>query len=228
MKKSVLIGMVIVLLTASSVLATPWTQQFFQVTVPEMAFNFVEGFNVGGQGFSATPVNGIGAFSDPTWRSERVNQYYVRAWGSSEVVLEWKTAFDGGTYEGKPMNSSIYWFFYNMANLSAPPRPQDCIGLLTYYTLYNPDIPPPLNPWQVWSSSRQQTFGDMPNSYVDPQGEYSLATLSSDTFAEARGVWTFPTDRSTAPVPEPGTVVLLSLGILTLVTYGKRRQAWQF
>lgn len=222
MKKIIVSAIMLFMLSVGSAFALPWTQTLAQLSVD--SFNFVEGFNVGGQLFSAaSPANGInfdgiGNFTDPAWHGDRPNANYVRAWGPDQNFLFWDIALDGATYQDNPMGASIYWFFYNVTGpLTAPPRPEDCLGILTYYTRYDPRISAP-NSWQMWSSVWANDFGTIPNMYDD-----TMATLPPDIFAEARGEWTVPVDPS-APVPEPSTVILLASGLLSLAVFAKRRQ----
>ncbi|GAM08813.1 PEP-CTERM motif protein [Geobacter sp. OR-1] len=217
--KRILLGAILLFsMNVSSAFALPMTQTFAQLSVEP--FNFVEGFILSGQRFSAASpsdginYSGIGNFTNPNWHGDMPNNSYVRAWGPSENFLFWDAVLDGSTYNGLPMSTTILWFFYNTPTLAAPPQGQ--LNLLTFQTNYNPYAPEGLK-WTMASSIYQNNFGPIPNMYSD-----EMAGLSSDILAPLRGEWTVPVDPS-APVPEPSTVVLLAAGIGLVAVMRRQR-----
>lgn len=212
MKKAIMLGLTLLVLTASSALALPWTQNFTQTSVEP--FNLVEGFMIVGHGFSG---GALGNLSDAAWQSDMPNERYVRAWGGESNYLNWDATFTDRTY------MDIVWFFYNSADLGNNP-PDGLVPLLTYETIYNPAIPPQLgSQWQMVSSGG--SLNDWPN-LVDTDW-MAMWNESSETMD--RSGWTNPTSQPdpAAPVPEPSTIFLLGLGLASLAVYTKRRQVAQ-
>lgn len=206
--------MALFLVTAGSASALPYTAQFGQLTLPELSFNYVEGFILlNGQGFSSAypPINnfdGIGNFSNPGWYGDMPNLRYVRASGPNESFLLWDAAFINTVLSGPPIEVEMLWFFYNSAN--ARYSPESMISSLTYFARFDG-----MN-WSTLSSSHGPSFMGMSNEYseiaelIRPEG--------FDFYREIAGPLVSP-----EPVPEPTSLVLSGLGLAMIIAY-KRRQ----
>jgi len=220
MKKLILATMFFLVMVGNA-LAVPWVTtttsgngMFGQIDL--QPFNLIEGFRTVGQHFSAASpadnvnFNGIGNFSDSSWHGDMPNNHYVRAWGNATNFLLWDVALDGVANTIGSFDTNITWFFYNCPDIGVNP-PAGQLHELTYKAAFTNGA------WQINSMSTQPTIGSLPNMWVS---DNSLRNIDSSTWD--RPGWTVPVDPS-APVPEPGTVVLLGAGLASLVVY-KRRQ----
>lgn len=224
--RRIILATVLVLVLTGSAWAVPWKTvgeadgifggMFLQLTVPELSFNYIEGFISGGQHFSlASPENGIdfdgiGNFSTPGWQSERPNGRYVRAWGPSETFLRWDAAFVGDMEPwGDPVPVDIFWMFYNTPDGTYDPTGQ--LSLLTYFARFM------YGNWEVYSASQQPFFGAMPNHPIPLEDMHQLPT--GEYFDWLR----YQPEVVAEPVPEPGTAILMGAGLVGLVFFRRRQ-----
>jgi hypothetical protein len=211
--KKIMLMVMLVVLSASSALALPWTQQNFG-QLSYQPFNLIEGFVVSGEGFAS----GLSNFTAPGWQSDLPDKNYVRAWGPAANFQFWDAMFDGSTFEGQPMGVDIFWFFYNTTSLGNNP-PDGQINELTYQTIYSGGR------WQMYSSILENdlNFGT-PSSPIPNMFSSDMVSITSADWD--RPNWTVPVDQA-APVPEPSTSLLLGFGLISLAVYTKRRRVAQ-